>query len=199
MNVRFDLVNGDKLPRARFRTDLRFGAMRRSPRLSSLEDGVTLMLRRVLIVLAAAAMLLVTFTPDDAFARGGGGGSRRRFPRRRHRAGGYRGGAVAARGYRGGAVAVRGGRVAGAAIEAPTVQGPIAAIVPAPTAATAIVATVSVRPRWALLRSALLRRGPTTAAVVATTPTATGFARTGTIRTASGATPLAAYLPVFWC
>src|SRR5439155_12412164 len=50
--------------------------------------------------------------------------------------------------------------------------------------ATAIAATVSVRRQWARLRSAQLRRGPTTAApAAATTPTATGFARTATIRT----------------
>src|SRR4029079_15498754 len=45
-------------------------------------------------------------------------------------------------------------------------------------AATAIAAMVSVRRQWARLQSAQLRRGPTTAAAAATTPTATGFART---------------------
>jgi hypothetical protein len=49
--------------------------------------------------------------------------------------------------------------------------------------ATAIAATVSVRRQWARRRLAQLRRGPTTAAAAVTTPTATGFARTGTIRT----------------
>src|SRR6185503_2234071 len=43
-----------------------------------------------------------------------------------------------------------------------------------------IAATVSVRPRWAPLRSEPLRPGPTAAA--ATTPTATTFAA-GTVRT----------------
>src|SRR6476660_7321541 len=46
----------------------------------------------------------------------------------------------------------------------------------------AATGTVSVRRRWARLRSVPLRRGPTTAAAAATTPTATGFAR-GTNRT----------------
>src|SRR6185503_3823110 len=50
-----------------------------------------------------------------------------------------------------------------------------------PIAATAIAATVSVRPRWAPLRSEPLRPGPT--AAVATTPTATTFAPAGTVRT----------------
>src|SRR4029077_13157511 len=46
-------------------------------------------------------------------------------------------------------------------------------------APTAIVAaTVSVRRQWARRRSAPLRRVPTTAAAAATTPTATGSART---------------------
>jgi hypothetical protein len=45
-------------------------------------------------------------------------------------------------------------------------------------AATAIADTVSVRRQWARLQSAQLRREPTTAAAAATTPTATGFART---------------------
>ena len=120
------------------------------------------MLRRILIASAAAAMLLVTFTPDDADARGRGGGG--------YRGGGgaYRGGAVAVRGPRGGgAVAVRGGRVAGA-IEATAI-------------AAAIVATVSVRLRWAPLRSEPRRPGPTAAA--ATTPTATTFAPAGTVLT----------------
>src|SRR5258705_6502922 len=44
-----------------------------------------------------------------------------------------------------------------------------------------IAATVSVRPRWAPLRSEPLRPGPTAAA--ATTPTATTFAAAGTVRT----------------
>jgi hypothetical protein len=52
--------------------------------------------------------------------------------------------------------------------------------------ATAIAATVSVRRQWARLQSAQLRRGPTTAAAVATTPTATGFARTTERRDAPG-------------
>ena len=128
------------------------------------------MLRRVLIASAAAAMLLVTFHPDDAFARRGGG----------MRAGGFHGGgAMRAGGFRGGAVAVRGGRVAGGyrgAYRAGAYrgyrQGPTAAM------GLAATATVSVRRRWAPLRSAPLRRGPTTAAAAATTPTATGFART---------------------
>jgi hypothetical protein len=51
-----------------------------------------------------------------------------------------------------------------------------------PIAATAaIAATVSVRPRWAPLRSEPLRPGPTAAA--ATTPTATTFAPAGIVRT----------------
>src|SRR5258708_36360215 len=51
-----------------------------------------------------------------------------------------------------------------------------------PIAATAaIAATVSVRPRWAPLRSEPLRPGPIAAA--ATTPTATTFAPAGTVRT----------------
>src|SRR5882672_5511918 len=49
------------------------------------------------------------------------------------------------------------------------------------TAAAPIAATVSVRPRWAPLRSEPLRPGPTAAA--ATTPTATTFAPAGTVRT----------------
>src|SRR5258707_13958603 len=49
-----------------------------------------------------------------------------------------------------------------------------------------IAATVSVRPRWAPLRSEPLRPGPTAAA--ATTPTATTFAPAGTAR-AAGRTP----------
>ena len=53
-----------------------------------------------------------------------------------------------------------------------------------PIAATAaIAATASVRRQWARLRSVPLRRGPTTAAAAAMTPTATGFARAGTVRT----------------
>ena len=119
------------------------------------------MLRRILIASAAAAMLLVTFTPDDADARGRGGGGYRGG------GGGYRGGAVAVRGARGGAVAVRGGRYGyrGGAI----------------AATAAIAATVSVRLRWAPLRSEPLRPGPTAAA--ATMPTATTFAPAGTVRT----------------
>src|SRR6476659_7019787 len=51
-----------------------------------------------------------------------------------------------------------------------------------PIAATAaIAATVSVRPRWAPLRSEPLRPGPTAAA--ATMHTATTFAPAGTVRT----------------
>src|SRR5882672_12646044 len=51
-----------------------------------------------------------------------------------------------------------------------------------PIAATAAIgATVSVRRRWAPLRSAPQRPGPTAAA--ATTPTATTFAPAGTVRT----------------
>src|SRR6476620_6752199 len=53
-------------------------------------------------------------------------------------------------------------------------------------AATAIAVTVSVRRQWARLQSAQLRRGPTTAAAAATTPTATGFARTTERRDAVG-------------
>src|SRR3954463_11375013 len=50
--------------------------------------------------------------------------------------------------------------------------------------ATAIAAMVSVRRQWARLRSAQLRLGRTTAAAAAaTTHTATGSARTDTIRT----------------
>src|SRR6266850_1393391 len=65
-------VKGAKLPRARLRTnDPRFVAMRRGPRLSSLERR-TLMLRRFLIASAAAMLLVTTFHSDDAFARGGG-------------------------------------------------------------------------------------------------------------------------------
>jgi hypothetical protein len=53
-----------------------------------------------------------------------------------------------------------------------------------PIAATAAIgATVSVPRQWARLRSVPLRRGPTTAAAAATTPTATTFARAGTVRT----------------
>jgi hypothetical protein len=104
----FDPSQGREAPASEASDSPRFGAMCRCPRLSSLEEGETLMLRRILIASAALAMLLVTSFPDYAFARGG------------VRAGGYRGGAVAvrgprggavaARGYRGGAVAVRGGR-----------------------------------------------------------------------------------------
>ena len=51
-----------------------------------------------------------------------------------------------------------------------------------PIAATGPIAdTVSVRRRWARLRSVPLRREPTAAA--ATTPTATTFAPAGTVRT----------------
>src|SRR5262245_37646866 len=50
-------------------------------------------------------------------------------------------------------------------------------------APTPIAPTVSVLRQWARQRSARLRRAPTTAEAVATTPTAIGFARTGTIRT----------------
>ena len=52
--------------------------------------------------------------------------------------------------------------------------------------ATAIAATVLVRRQWARLQSAQLRRGPITAAAAATTPTATGFARTTERRDAPG-------------
>ena len=120
------------------------------------------MLRRILIASAAAAMLLVTFTPDDADARGRGGG-------------GYRGGGG---GYRGGAVAVRGAREAALS---QCVAGATAIGVGPIAATAAIAATVSVRPRWAPLRSEPLRPGPTAAA--ATTPTATTFAPAGTVRT----------------
>jgi hypothetical protein len=115
------------------------------------------MLRRVLIASAAAAMLVVTFTPDDAFARGG------------MRAGGYRGGAVAVRGYRGGASRFED---TGAALSL-CAAGATAMGATGPIAATG---TVPVRRQWARLRSVPLRRGPTTAAAVAMTPTATGFA-----------------------
>jgi hypothetical protein len=124
------------------------------------------MLRRVLIASAAAAMLLVTtFHSDDAFARGGRGG-------------GFHGGGMRAGGFHGALSVCAAGAwpVATAAIGVPTVQGPIAATVLAPIAATA---TASVQRRWAPLRSAPRRRGPITAAAAATTPTATGFARTG--------------------
>ena len=57
------------------------------------------------------------------------------------------------------------------------------AIAVAPIAA---IATVSVRRQWARLRSAPLRRGPTTVAAAATTPMATGFARTTDRRDAAG-------------
>ena len=119
------------------------------------------MLRRILIASAAAAMLLVTFVPDDADARGRGGG-------------GYRGG--------GGATAAARSQFEdlGAAALSQCVAG-ATAIEVGPIAATAIAATVSVRPRWAPLRSERLRRGPTAAA--ATTPTATTFAPAGTVRT----------------
>jgi len=53
-------------------------------------------------------------------------------------------------------------------------------------AAMAIAATVLVRRQWARLQSAQLRRGPITAAAAATTPTATGFARTTERRDAPG-------------
>ena len=119
------------------------------------------MLRRILIASAAAAMLLVTFTPDDADARGRGGGGYRGG------GGGYRGGAVAVRGPRGRRCRSAGGRTA-------IGVGPIAAT-------AAIAATVSVRRRWAPLRSEPLRPGPTAAA--ATTPTATTFAPAVTVRT----------------
>src|SRR5437762_4455867 len=64
-----------------------------------------------------------------------------------------------------------------------------------PIAATAaIAATVSVRPRWAPLRSEPRRPGPTAAA--ATTPTATTFApAAGTVRTELAA---AASCQRFW-
>src|SRR5262245_2025726 len=50
-------------------------------------------------------------------------------------------------------------------------------------AGTAIAATVSVRQQWARRRSARLQRGLITAAAAATTPTATMFARGGTMHT----------------
>ena len=112
------------------------------------------MLRRILIASAAAAMLLVTFTPDDAFARGG------------MRAGGT----AAARSQLEDTAAARlQFEDTGAALSlcAAGATGPIAA-----------TGTVPVRRQWARLRSVPLRRGPTTAAAAATTPTATGFART---------------------
>ena len=97
------------------------------------------MLRRILIASAAAAMLLVTFHSDDAFARGGRGGrlttaaavAVRRRP-------------AVARSQLGDSAAALSLCAAGAwpeataAIGVPTVQGPIAAIVPAPTAATGL-------------------------------------------------------------
>src|SRR6267378_1347682 len=65
-------------------------------------------------------------------------------------------------------------------------EGTAAALSQCAAGATAIgvgpiAATVSVRPRWAPLRSEPLRPGPTAAA--ATTPTATTFAAAGTVRT----------------
>jgi hypothetical protein len=61
-------------------------------------------------------------------------------------------------------------------------EGTAAAMSQCAAAATVMAATgigvVSAR----RLRSAPLRRGPTIAAAAATTPTATGFAQTGTIR-----------------
>ena len=102
------------------------------------------MLRRILIASAAAAMLLVTFVPDDADARGRGGG-------------GYRGGGeatAAARSQFEELGAALSQCVAGATAIG---VGPIAATEP-------IAATVSVRRRWARLRSVPLRRGPTAAA-----------------------------------
>src|SRR6478752_1734884 len=59
---------------------------------------------------------------------------------------------------------------------------PVVALSPCVVDATATV-TGSVRRQWALLRSVPLRRGPTTAAAAATTPTATTSARAGIIRT----------------
>jgi len=112
------------------------------------------MLRRILIALAAAAVLLITYTPQDASARGG-----------------------ARVGARGGAVGVRGARAARSRFAEPVV-----ALSPCVVDATATV-TGSVRRQWALLRSVPLRRGPTTAAAAATTPTATTSARAGIIRT----------------
>ncbi len=124
------------------------------------------MLRYILAALAALVLLTASLIPDDAYARGGRGGGGYRGG-----GGGYRGGAVAVRGARGGAVAVRGGRVAGGYRG----YGYRAAI-----AVTGIGATVSVRRRWVPLRSARLRRGPTTAAAAAMMPMATIFARTVT-------------------
>ena len=117
------------------------------------------MLRRIIIASAAAAMLLVTFVPDDADARGRGGG--------------YRVAEATA-------AALSQFEGLGAALSQ-CVAGATAIGVEEPIAATAIAATVSVRPRWAPLRSEPLRPGPTAAA--ATTPTATTFAPVGTVRT----------------
>ena len=124
------------------------------------------MLRRILIASAAAAMLLVTFTPDDAFARGGmraGGGACEREVT-----------AAARSQFEDTAAALLQFEDTGAALSlcAAGATGPIAA-----------TGTVPVRRQWARLRSVPLRRGPTTAAAAATTPTATGFARTDTNRT----------------
>ena len=131
------------------------------------------MLRRILIASAAAAMLLVTFQPDDAFARRGAACALEVFtaaePCEREAT-------AAARSQLGDTAVAPSLCAEGAtAMGAHTVQGPIAA--------TAIAVTVSVPRQWARLRSVPLRRGPTTAAAAATTPTATTFARTGTVRT----------------
>ena len=113
------------------------------------------MLRYSLAAFAALVLLTASLIPDDAEARARGGG---------YRAGGgaYRGGAVAVRGPRGGgAVAVRGAGYRGYGYRGGyRGYGGAAA---------------SVQRRSARLPSALLRREPT-AAVAATTPTATGFA-----------------------
>ena len=117
------------------------------------------MLRRILIASAAAAMLLVTFTPDDAEARGRGGG-------------------VIAPVAEATAAALWQFEGLGAALS--QCAAGATAIVVGP-----IVATVSVRQRWALLRSEQPRPGPT--AATATTPTATTFAAAGTVRISGGA------------
>ena len=124
------------------------------------------MLRRILIASAAAAMLLVTFTPDDAFAAAA---------------------AAAACALEVSTAAVRCEREVTAAarsqFEDTGAALSLCAAGATVMAATGIGVTVSVRRRWARLRSVPLRRGPTTAAAAATMPTATGFARMGTIRT----------------